>query len=143
MNDFLKEMFINEAKPALNRHSGGSGDTEEFNINIGDLAFSNTGITINNDSLKQSILDENINYISVDVRIALGSESGGIKVLLTSKYQQNNAVNFGGLLTPDVEGTPQNICLTLDTIGELTLKGKIFTQFDASVVTFAKIVLFK
>lgn len=143
MNDFLKNMFIDEAKPALDRHSGGGGFEEEFDINVSDLVFSDTGITINNDSLKQSLLDENINYISVDVRISLGGESGGIKVLLTSKFQQNNAVIFGGLLIPDVEGTPQNICLTLDTIGEITLKGKIFTQFDASVVTFAKIVLFK
>lgn len=143
MNDFLKKMFIDEAKPALNRHSGSGGSEEEFDINVGDLVFSDTGITINNDSLKQSLLDENINYISVDVRIALGGESGGIKVLLTSKFQQNNAVIFGGLLIPDVEGTPQNICLTLDTIGEITLKGGIFTLVDVSVVTFAKIVLFK
>lgn len=143
MNNYLKKMFIDEAKPALNRHSGSGGATEEFNINISDLEFSDTGITINNDSLKQSLLDENINYISVDVRIALGNEGGGIKVLLTSKFQQNNAGIFGGLLMPDVEGTPQNICLILDTMGELTLKGKIFTQFDGSLVTFAKIVLFK
>lgn len=29
MSDYLRDLFINEAKPALNRHSGGGGDSKE------------------------------------------------------------------------------------------------------------------
>ena len=54
MNDFLKNMFINEAKPALNRHSGGAGGSGDEKViyeldfsNVAEMEAINKGVVIN------------------------------------------------------------------------------------------------
>lgn len=85
MNDFLKKMFIDEAKPALNRHSGSGGGASGMPIEVG--ALPETGVEGAYYVLKASKMGAII-HVPGEMHInlcdpALGDEAMTLKVVDT------------------------------------------------------------